>query len=48
MVRSNRVDPWGRLNAVRRGAPGWATGILHNDAGEIIAPWRHRRGSPVF
>ena len=39
----NRVDPWGRLNAVpERGAWMGNRGILHNDAGEIIAPWRHR------
>ena len=39
----NRVDPQGRLNAVpERGAWMGNRGILHNDAGEVVAPWRHK------
>lgn len=41
--RQNRVDPWGRLNAVPdRGAWMGNRGILHNDSGEVVAPWRHK------
>src|SRR5690606_20009325 len=37
----NRVDPWGRLNAVRaRGTLMGNRGILHDDAGRIVRPWK--------
>lgn len=42
MSLQNRVDPWGKM--IRTNARGnWLgnRGILHNDAKEIIAPWRH-------
>ena len=37
----NRVDPWGRLNAVRtRGTLIGNRGILHDDSGRIVRPWK--------
>lgn len=43
MTKQNRVDPWGRLNAVAaKGSWLGNRGILHNDRQEIVAPWRHK------
>lgn len=43
MTLQNRVDPWGKLNAVSsRGAWLGNRGILHNEQKEIIAQWRHK------
>lgn len=43
MAKQNRVDPWGRLNAVSaKGSWLGNRGILHNDQQEIVAPWRHK------
>lgn len=40
MPLQNRVDPWGRLNAVpRRGSLMGNRGILHNGAHQIVRPW---------
>lgn len=40
----NRVDPYGRLQAVRaRGAWMGNRGVLHNEAKEIVAAWRLAR-----
>jgi hypothetical protein len=37
----NRVDPWGRLNAVRsRGTLMGNRGILHDESGRIVGPWK--------
>ena len=39
----NRVDPWGNLNAVPdRGAWLGNRGVLHDDSGRVVAPWRHK------
>lgn len=43
MPLKNRIDPWGKFNAVKaRGKWLGNRGILHNDEKEIIAPWRHK------
>lgn len=43
MTLQNRVDPWGKLNAVScRGAWLGNRGILHNERKEIIYQWRHK------
>jgi len=43
MPLQNRVDPWGKLNAVSaRGAWLGNRGILHNEKKEIIAHWKHK------
>lgn len=43
MPLQNRVDPWGRLQAVSsRGAWLGNRGILHNEQKKIVAPWRHK------
>lgn len=43
MTLQNRVDPWGKLNAVSaRGAWLGNRGILHNDQKQIVVPWRHK------
>lgn len=43
MTLQNRVDPWGKLNAVAaRGAWLGNRGILHDGHKRIIAPWRHK------
>lgn len=39
----NRVNPWGKLHRSSvRGAWLGNRGVLHNEAKEIIAPWRHK------
>jgi hypothetical protein len=39
----NRIDPWGRLNAVPdRGALMGNRGILHDDQKRIVRPWVHK------
>jgi hypothetical protein len=44
MPLQNRVDPYGRLHAVdARGAWMGNRGVLHNSAGEVVAPWRSLR-----
>jgi hypothetical protein len=44
MSLQNRVDPYGRLQAVgARGAWMGNRGVLHNAAREIVASWRSRR-----
>ncbi len=44
MPLQNRVDPYGHLNAVaERGAWMGNRGILHDEAGHIVAPWRLKR-----
>ena len=41
MPLQNRVDPWGRLQAVdAKGTLLGNRGVLHNDRQEIVAPWR--------
>lgn len=43
MTLQNRVDPWGRLQAIgARGAWLGNRGILHDDQKRIVAPWRHK------
>lgn len=43
MTLQNRIDPWGKLNAVAaRGAWMGNRGILHDDQKQIMAPWRHK------
>lgn len=43
MTLQNRVDPWGRLQAIEaRGAWLGNRGILHDDQKRVIAPWRHK------
>lgn len=43
MPLQNRVDPWGRLNAVpERGAWMGNRGILHGEDRRVLAPWRHQ------
>jgi hypothetical protein len=43
MTLQNRVDPWGKLNAVSaRGAWLGNRGIIHNENKEIVAQWRHK------
>lgn len=43
MTLRNRVDPWGRLQAIdARGAWLGNRGILHDDHKRIVAPWRHK------
>ncbi|NHZ42821.1 hypothetical protein [Massilia aquatica] len=40
----NRVDPWGQLRTVAsRGTRMGNRGILHNDANQIVRPWKHKR-----
>jgi hypothetical protein len=44
MSLQNRVDPYGKLHAVAaRGAWMGNRGILHDEAGRIVAPWRLKR-----
>ena len=44
MPLRNRVDPYGRLCAVaERGTLMGNRGVLHDEAKEIVAPWRSRR-----
>jgi hypothetical protein len=44
MPYQNRVDPYGQFHAVEtRGAWMGNRGILHNEAGEIVAQWRLKR-----
>ena len=44
MPLQNRIDPYGRLQAVEaRGAWLGNRGVLHNDAGKIVAQWRLKR-----
>jgi hypothetical protein len=44
MPLQNRVDPYGKLNAVAaRGAWMGNRGILHDDQNRIVAPWRLKR-----
>ncbi len=44
MAKQNRVDPYGRLQAVAaRGAFLGNRGVLHDPAGRIVAAWRSRR-----
>lgn len=39
----NRIDPWGRLNAVPdRGTLMGNRGILHDDQKRIVRPWAHK------
>jgi hypothetical protein len=43
MPLQNRVDPWGKLNAVSaKGALLGNRGILHNDNKEIVTQWRSK------
>ena len=40
MSLQNRVDPWGKLNAVSmRGSLMGNRGILHNESRQIVRPW---------
>src|SRR5580765_2402992 len=44
MPLQNRVDPYGRLHAVvERGVWMGNRGILHDERGRIVAPWRLKR-----
>jgi hypothetical protein len=44
MPLQNRVDPYGKLHAVEaRGEWMGNRGILHDDAGRIVLPWRLKR-----
>ena len=44
MPYQNRVDPFGQLHAVKaRGAWMGNRGILHDEAGQIVAQWRLKR-----
>lgn len=43
MTFQNRVDPWGRLQAVKaKGAFMGNRGILHDDAKKVVRPWAHK------